>query len=106
VWRCRSRRSAGRVMRVFLREQPGREDRIVFGTVLERAFIVLENPELARKIQEFIVVEGELLPPWMLVAEMVVDEKGFVDEHPARPECANQQWKERPVEIKKPRTTS
>jgi hypothetical protein len=88
-------------MRVFLCEQSGREDRIALGTVLACAFVILENPKIVCEIQELIMSEAEFLPPRMLVAKMIVDEKGFVDEHPAGPERANQRGKERAVEVKK-----
>ena len=45
------------------------------------------------------MIEAEFSPAWMLIAEMVVDEKGFVDQDAARFESAKQCRKEGPVEV-------
>jgi hypothetical protein len=69
--------------------------------VMVRAFVIMENPKAAHEVQQLVVLETEFSPARMLVTEMIVDEKGFVDQDATGPQCLQQHRKERPIKVAK-----
>jgi hypothetical protein len=45
------------------------------------------------------MAQAELPTPWMLVMEVLIDEKGLIDQQSTRFQRANEMWKERPMQI-------
>ncbi len=84
-----------------MREQPGRKDRFGSVAAMTPAFVIMEDPKAAHEVQQLIVFETEFSPAWMLVTEMIVDEKGLIEQDTAGLQCLKQHGKERPVEVVK-----
>jgi hypothetical protein len=78
LWLVRGNLSS-QVRHALLGDKPGREDRFGSVAVMALAFVIMENPKAAHEVQQLIVFETEFSPAWMLVTEMIVDEKGFID---------------------------
>ena len=63
-------------------------------------FIVMQNAESGCQVDELIVRKAKLSTPRMLVAKMIIDQKGFVQQHPAGLQCMNEVREERTSQIK------
>src|SRR5579883_2415490 len=97
VWRWRSIRSPGLCIAepmpvLFPGEQAGGEGRPVSAAFFARAFVIVQDPQALGEVQEFVVRQAEFFPARMLIAQVVVDQKGFVEQHAARLEGSQESW--------------
>lgn len=65
------------------------------------SFIIMENVEIGEKAYEFTLCKTKFSTPWMLVLDMVVEGKRFIEQHPAWLERINERGEEGAVQVKK-----
>jgi hypothetical protein len=85
-----------------LGKQPCRERGADSTGVHAFAFVIVEDAKARHEMEQLVVCERELLPSRVLATQMVVDEKGFVDQDSSRFECSHQEGKEGPVQVIEP----
>ena len=60
----------------------------------------MENAEVGEKAYEFTMCKAKLSTLWMLVLDVVIDSKGFIQQHPAGLKRVNERREEGAVQVK------
>ncbi len=64
-----------------------------------QSFIIMQDTKSGGKAQQLPMAQAELPASWMLVTEVMIDQKGLVDEQSTRFEYAKEMWKDRSIQI-------
>lgn len=83
----------------FLCDELGGKDRGGAMTSLVLAFVIMKDAQRGGQAKQFIVCQAELPPPGMTMAEVVVDQKGFVYQHAPRLQCVHDRRKKRSEQV-------
>ena len=65
------------------------------------SFIIMENAEAGGQAYEFTLCQAKFSTLWMLALDVVVEGKGFIQQHPAWLERVNERGEEGAVQVKK-----
>src|SRR5438093_7107264 len=83
-----------------LRQESGREGRLVAIRPLVFAFVIAQDAQSGGEAQQLVVRQAKLPAPWMPAAQVVVDQKRLVDQHAAWFERLQEGREQRAVEVK------
>lgn len=83
----------------FFRNELCRVGRNKTVTAVVLTFIVGEDTEVRRESEEFVLCQAELPSPRMVMPEIIIDDKRFVDQDAIRFQCLHQPWEEWPMKI-------